>query len=155
MKFILAALALAASVVALPSTPSTATNSGNDQGNGSADVRFPIKDNKMTVQQAQTTCGSQASVECCNKATYAGDTTSFDYGLLDGTLSSLIGSGSGAQGLGLFSQCSSLDATVIGADQLLNQKCNQNVVCCQNSGATANNDLVGVAVPCVALGSVL
>lgn len=38
---------------------------------------------------------------------------------------------------------------------LVNQRCKQNVACCANSPSEANGDLVGAALPCVALGSIL
>jgi hypothetical protein len=59
-----------------------------------------------------------------------------------------------------------------GVDQLVEQKCKQNIACCQNTHSEAvcvfpefpvdaslthqqNGNLVGVAAPCVALGSLL
>lgn len=38
---------------------------------------------------------------------------------------------------------------------MLNQKCKQNIACCQDSPADAGESLVGLALPCVALGSIL
>jgi hypothetical protein len=38
---------------------------------------------------------------------------------------------------------------------ILDQRCKQNVACCANSPSTASNDLVGAGLPCVALGSIL
>ncbi|KAJ9257990.1 fungal hydrophobin [Paecilomyces variotii] len=148
MKFSLTAavLALATAVVALPQD---ATNSGNN-------IRFPVKKD-VTVQQAQTKCGDQATLSCCNKATYSGDTTNADSGILGGALSGLISGGSGA-GLGLFDQCSKLplDINVIGVglNELVNQQCKQNIACCQNSPSDATG-VVGVGLPCVALGSII
>jgi hypothetical protein len=71
--------------------------------------RFSVPDS-LTVEQAQSKCGDQAQLSCCNSATYAGDTTDINSGILSGALSNLIGAGSGAKGLGIFDQCSKLDA---------------------------------------------
>ncbi|CAL5869918.1 uncharacterized protein PFLUO_LOCUS4151 [Penicillium psychrofluorescens] len=117
---------------------------------GNADIRFPIPDS-MTVKQAQAKCGDQAQLSCCNKATYAGDTTDIDSGMLGGVLSNLIGSGSGADGLGLFEQCS----TLLPVIPIISEQCKQNIACCQNSPSSANGDLIGLGLPCVALGALL
>jgi Fungal hydrophobin. len=113
MKFTLTAVfGLATIVTALPSMDPFAGGVGNANGignKGNTNVKFPVPDN-MTVKQAQAKCGDQAQLSCCNKATYAGDTTDVNSGLLGGALSNLIGAGSGADGLGLFDQCSKLDA---------------------------------------------
>ncbi|KAJ5182564.1 hypothetical protein N7492_000180 [Penicillium capsulatum] len=164
MQFTISALVLglAGSVAALPpSGPPSAGGAGNANGvnnKGNTDVRFPVPDH-MTVKQAQAKCGDQAQLSCCNKATYAGDTTDVNSGMLGGTLSNLIGAGSGADGLGLFDQCSKLDLQIpiiaIPIQDLVNQKCKQNIACCQNSPSSANSDLVGVGLPCVALGSII
>lgn len=109
MKFSLSAavLAFAVSVAALPQHDVNAA--GNGVGNkGNANVRFPVPDD-ITVKQATEKCGDQAQLSCCNKATYAGDVTDIDEGILAGTLKNLIGGGSGTEGLGLFNQCSKLD----------------------------------------------
>ncbi|KAJ0423452.1 rodlet protein [Aspergillus carlsbadensis] len=157
MKFSIAAavVAFAASVAALPSGPG-AQLAGNGVGNkGNSNVKFPVPDN-VTVKQASDKCGDQAQLSCCNKATYAGDSTQVADGLLAGALSNLIGAGSGAEGIGLFDQCSKFDlAFLIGVQDLVNQQCKQNIACCQNSGASADGSLVGVALPCVALGSII
>lgn len=145
MQFSISALVLglAATVYALPpGAPSAGgAGSGNGVGNkGNTDVRFTVPDN-MTVKQAQAKCGDQAQLSCCNKAVYAGDTTDINSGILGGTLSNLIGSGSGASGLGLFDQCSKLDLQIpiigIPIQDLINQKCKQNIACCQNSPSSA------------------
>ncbi|EPS34868.1 hypothetical protein PDE_09832 [Penicillium oxalicum 114-2] len=156
-----ALLGLAATVVALPPMAPSAggMGAGNGVGNkGNTQVRFPVPDN-MTVKQAQAKCGDQAQLSCCNKATYAGDTTDVNSGILGGTLSNLIGAGSGADGLGLFNQCSKLDLQIpiigIPIQDLVNQKCKQNIACCQNSPSSANSDLIGLGLPCVALGSII
>ncbi|KAJ9489528.1 hypothetical protein VN97_g3762 [Penicillium thymicola] len=163
MQFSISAivLGLAATAYALPPGGPSAggAGSGNGVGNkGNNDVRFNVPDN-MTVKQAQAKCGDQAQLSCCNKAVYAGDTTDINSGMLGGTLSNLIGSGSGASGLGLFDQCSKLDLQIpiigIPIQDLINQKCKQNIACCQNSPSSANSDLIGLGLPCVALGSII
>ncbi|KAL5335808.1 rodlet protein [Aspergillus crustosus] len=157
MKFSIAAavIAFAASVVALPPAHDSQF-AGNGVGNkGNSNVKFPVPQD-VTVKQASDKCGDQAQLSCCNKATYAGDTTEVADGILAGALSNLIGAGSGAEGLGLFDQCSKLDvAVLIGVQDLINQQCKQNIACCQSSPSSADGDLIGVALPCVALGSIL
>ncbi|KAJ6110718.1 hypothetical protein N7486_002953 [Penicillium sp. IBT 16267x] len=162
MQFTISAiLALAGLAAALPPAPAAGgignANGVNDKGN--TQVRFPVPDN-MTVKQAQAKCGDQAQLSCCNKATYAGDTTDINSGILGGTLGNLIGGGSGSDGLGLFDQCSKLDLQIpiliaVPIQDLVNQKCKQNIACCQNSPSGADSDLIGLALPCVALGSIL
>ncbi|KAL1851265.1 hypothetical protein Plec18167_005254 [Paecilomyces lecythidis] len=123
---------------------------------GDSDVRFPVNKD-LTVQQAQTKCGDQTTLSCCNKATYSGDTTNANSGILGGALSDLIGGGSG-QGLGLFDQCSKLPLDInvigVGVNDLVNQQCKQNIACCQNS-SSSNTGLVAAGLPCVALGSII
>ncbi|RHZ49076.1 hydrophobin family protein [Aspergillus thermomutatus] len=159
MKFTLSAavLAFAVSVAALPQHDANAA--GNGVGNkGNANVRFPVPDD-MTIKQATEKCGDQAQLSCCNKATYAGDVTDIDEGILAGTLKNLIGGGSGSEGLGLFDQCSKLDLQIpiiaIAVQDLVNQKCKQNIACCQNSPSDASDSLIGLGLPCIALGSIL
>ncbi|KAJ5518087.1 hypothetical protein LT330_005809 [Penicillium expansum] len=156
MQFTLSAvvLALAGFSAALPAE---SMNNGLQHQNGTP--RFPVPDS-LTIEQAQAKCGDQAQLSCCNKATYAGDTTDINSGILGGTLSNLIGAGSGASGLGLFDQCSKLGAQIpivigIPIQDILNQQCKQNIACCANSPSTASGNLVGAALPCVALGSIL
>ncbi|KAL4864751.1 hypothetical protein BDV12DRAFT_200830 [Aspergillus spectabilis] len=91
---------------------------------------------------------------------YGADTTVVADGLAAGLLSNLLGAGSAAEGLGAFSGCSKLDVSLlIGVEDILNQQCKQNIACCAgsgaSSGASADGDLVGAALPCIALGSVL
>ncbi|KKK16904.1 hypothetical protein P175DRAFT_0505874 [Aspergillus ochraceoroseus IBT 24754] len=120
-------------------------------------IRFPVP-STMTVEEGSTKCGDQAQLSCCNKAKYGGDTTEVAKGIGAGLLSNLIGSGSAAEGLGLFDQCSKVDAQVavlVGVQDILNQKCKQNIACCAKSPSGATNDLIGAGLPCVALGSIL
>ncbi|KAL5339533.1 hypothetical protein BJX70DRAFT_363915 [Aspergillus crustosus] len=144
MKFAfgLAALSCFAAASAFP-------NRQNEQ------PKFPVPDS-LTVKEGSSKCGDQAQLSCCNKAKYGADTTVVANGLAAGLLSNLLGAGSAAEGLGAFSQCSKLDVSVlIGVEDILNQKCKQNIACCAASGASADGDLVGAALPCIALGSVL
>ncbi|KAJ5317813.1 hypothetical protein PENANT_c004G01082 [Penicillium antarcticum] len=155
MQFTLSAvvLALAGFAAAAP------TEALNNSVEGHEGPRFKVPDG-MTVKEAQAKCGDQAQLSCCNKATYAGDTTDVNSGILGGTLSNLIGAGSGADGAGIFDQCSKLDVQIpiliaVPIQDLLNQRCKQNIACCANSPSTASSDLVGAGLPCVALGSIL
>ncbi|KAJ5461773.1 Hydrophobin [Penicillium daleae] len=114
----------------------------------------------MTVKEAQSECGDQAQLFCCNKAAYAGDTTDVNSGLGGGLLSNLIGSDSVADGTGIFDQCSKLDAqlhvvAVAPLQDLINQRCKQNIACRANSPSDASNELIGAGLPCIALGSIL
>ncbi|KAL2809750.1 rodlet protein [Aspergillus granulosus] len=157
MKFSIAAaiVACAASVAALP--PASGDQfAGNGVGNkGNSNVKFPVRDD-VTVQQASNKCGDQAQLSCCNEATFAGDSTFVADGLLAGALGNLVGAGSGAEGLGLFKGCSKLDvAAAIGVQDLVNQQCKQNIACCEDSGTSADGNVIGVALPCLALGSIL
>ncbi|KAJ5259591.1 conidial hydrophobin Hyp1/RodA [Penicillium angulare] len=151
MKFFAAALLFAATVVALPQ-PGDVNTGGNK-------VKYPVS-NKTTLKQAQNTCGNDAKVSCCNEATYTKDVTNNANGPLAGVLQSALGAGSG--GLGLFGQCNDLSLNVPvlnvvggGLDQLVEQKCKQNIACCQDTKSDANGNLIGVAIPCVALGSLI
>ncbi|PLB35755.1 hydrophobin family protein [Aspergillus candidus] len=163
MKFSIASgiALLAATAAALPQPKDIADDiqNGNGIGNkGNSQVRFPVPDD-LTVEQASAKCGDKAQLSCCNKATYTGDSTKVNDGLLSGALSELLGAGSGSEGLGLFNQCSKLPLQIpviaIGLQDALNQKCKQNIACCQDSPADASESLVGLALPCVALGSIL
>ncbi|KAJ5562780.1 hypothetical protein N7535_002775 [Penicillium sp. DV-2018c] len=155
MQFSLSAvvLAFAGLAAAMPTEHSNALQGQHDT------PRFKVPDD-MTVEQAQAKCGDQAQLSCCNKAVYAGDTTDVNSSALAGLLSNLVGSGSGAEGVGLFNQCSKLDVQValliaVPIQDLLNQRCKQNIACCANSPGQANSNGVGASLPCVALGSIL
>ncbi|KAJ5906965.1 Hydrophobin [Penicillium subrubescens] len=159
MQFSISAvfLGLATLAVALPADQSTSANGLRSQHEDG--IRWHVP-GSMTVKEAQSKCGDQAQLSCCNKATYAGDTTDVNSSLGSGLLSNLIGSGSGADGVGIFDQCSKLDAQVpiaiaVSLQDLINQRCKQNIACCANSPSDASNDLVGAALPCIALGSIL
>ncbi|KAJ5994710.1 conidial hydrophobin Hyp1/RodA [Penicillium waksmanii] len=160
MKFFATALVFAAAALAMPHSTG-AEGSGDGVGGGNSNVQFPVK-KETTIQQAQAKCGNDAKVNCCNKATYTHDITTANTGPLAGVLQTALGGGPGGDGLGLFGQCNDISANVPvlnvvggGVDQLVEQKCKQNIACCQNDGAQANGNLVGVALSCVALGSLL
>ncbi|KAJ5619948.1 hypothetical protein N7510_003932 [Penicillium lagena] len=151
-------MALVASAVALPPSGPMFGNANGIANKGNTDVHWQVPED-MTVHQAQAKCGDQAQLSCCNKATYAGDTTDAEKGILAGALSNLISGGSGSDGLGLFDQCSNLDAQVpiigIPIQDLVKKKCQQNIACCQNSPSSASHDLIGLGLPCIALGALL
>ncbi|KAJ5197046.1 conidial hydrophobin Hyp1/RodA [Penicillium cf. viridicatum] len=124
-------------------------------------VRFPV-DHNTTIQQAQAKCGNDANVSCCNKATYTHDITSANTGPLPGVVQTALGGGPGSDGLGLFRQCNDVSTQVpvlniVGGsiDQPVEQKCKQNIACCQLSPSQDNGNSVGAVVPCVALGSLI
>ncbi|KAL4805952.1 hydrophobin [Aspergillus unguis] len=139
MKLSIAAavVTFAASVMALPPAA------------GNSNVKYPVP-NSMTVKQASDKCGDKAQVSCCNKATYSGDLTKAQSGILAGALNDILGGSGASEGAGLFDQCAGI--SVVG---LLNDQCKQNVACCQNSPSSADGNLIGLALPCVALGSLL
>ncbi|KAL4753956.1 hypothetical protein BDW72DRAFT_190649 [Aspergillus terricola var. indicus] len=116
--------------------------------------KFPVPDS-VTVAEGSTKCGDQAQLSCCNDVKYGGDTTVVQEGLAAGLLSDLLGFGSAAEGLGAFTGCSKLDVPIIAIQDFLNQQCKQNIACCAKSGGSADGDLVGATLPCVALGSIL
>ncbi|KAL4739853.1 hypothetical protein BDV11DRAFT_169627 [Aspergillus similis] len=115
--------------------------------------KFPVPDS-VTVAEGSSKCGDQAQLSCCNDVKYGGDTSVVQDGIAAGLLSDLLGTGSAADGLGAFSGCSKLDVSAaIGVQDILNQKCKQNIACCAKSGG--RRDFVGATLPCIALGSVL
>jgi hypothetical protein len=148
MQFITTALLFAATAMALPS----------GEGHG---VEFPLSKD-VTFENAQAKCGNDAVVSCCNKKTVTGSVTDVNTGLLPGVLQNAVGGGPGSDGLGLFNGCNDLNLNVpvlnlvpVNAQDLVNKKCSQNIACCQNTRSEANGDLVGVALPCVALSSLV
>lgn len=101
-------LGISTLATAAPHENALARSSNSLRGRDNDAIRWHVP-HTMTVEQAQSKCGDQAQLSCCNKATYAGDTTDVNSGLASGVLSHLIGTGSGAHGLGIFDQCSKLD----------------------------------------------
>lgn len=110
MQFSLSAvfLGLATLAVAMPTDQSTSSNGLRSQHEHMDGIRWHVPSG-MTVKEAQAKCGDQAQLSCCNKAVYAKDTTDVNSNLGAGLLSNLIGSGSGADGVGIFDQCTKLD----------------------------------------------
>ena len=98
MQFFTTALVFAATALAMP------------HSEGGSHVTFPV-DDSTTLEQAQAKCGNDATVSCCNKATYTGDVNTANVGVLASVLQGAIGGGPGSEGLGLFGQCSDLTAT--------------------------------------------
>ncbi|KAL4795183.1 hypothetical protein BDV19DRAFT_379072 [Aspergillus venezuelensis] len=118
-------------------------------------TQFPVPDG-VTVKEASAKCGDKAQLSCCNNAKYGGDTTEVFDGLGAGLLSDILGAGSASDGLGVFDECSKVDISVlIGVEDLINQQCKQNIACCAASPGSADEDLVGATLPCIALGSIL
>ncbi|KAJ5903887.1 hypothetical protein N7504_006270 [Penicillium tannophilum] len=156
MKFTLAGAAFVFSTLGTAVSHSTSTVGNNFQNQGQSEIRFPVP-SSMTVEQARSKCGDQAQLSCCNKAIYAGDTTTVNSGALGGLLSHLIGTGSGADGLGLCVLSSMLEAflgPLISAQDILNQHCKQNIACCTNSPSNVDDDGIGAGLPCMALGAI-
>lgn len=103
MKFFASAILFAATAMALPQPGEGVSAAGN---NG---VQFPVG-NQYTLGQAQATCGDDAKVSCCNKATYTHDIKTANIGPLAGVLETALGGGPGGDGLGLFGQCNDISA---------------------------------------------
>lgn len=146
MQFSITAIALAFATMA----SAMPTEGLQNQEHGG--VRYPVPKG-LTVKEAQAKCGDQAQLSCCNKAVYAGDTTDVNSGLAGGLLGNLIAGGSGSDGLGIFDQCSKLDVQIpiliaVPIQDLVNQKCKQNIACCANSPASAVSfDLIASSFP--------
>ncbi|GIK05001.1 hypothetical protein Aspvir_009100 [Aspergillus viridinutans] len=139
MKFLAVASLLAATALALP---------GGHPGVN------PIFDssNEYTLQQAQNKCGDHTTLSCCNHVSKVGDTTAFNYGVLNGLFGNTL---SGPEGVGILSGCQKISVTgFLGLSDLLNKQCQQNVACCQDTKSEASGGIVNVAAPCVALGSI-
>lgn len=101
MKFVITALLFASIAVAIPNSESVSDKVDN--------VKFPV-DKKYTVKQAQAKCGNDASVSCCNKATYTHDINTANMGPPAGVIKTALGGGPGGDGLGLFGQCNDMIA---------------------------------------------
>ncbi|RHZ49720.1 hypothetical protein CDV55_102907 [Aspergillus turcosus] len=147
MKFTtsIAAVLLAVSAAAMEVSSRGVTNWGGD---------YPTLPGDMTVSEAAAKCGDQAQLSCCNHAVRSGDVTD-----MGGILKNALGGGSGNDIVEIFDQCSKLDVQVailaIPIQDALNQRCKQNVACCQANEGDASDNLLGVDLACVALGSVL
>ncbi|GFF26526.1 hydrophobin [Aspergillus udagawae] len=115
---------------------------------------YPPIPSDMTIKEATRKCGDQAQLSCCNKAIRSGDVTD-----IGGALKNVIGGGSGNSGLEIFDQCSKLDVQIailaIPIEDILDKQCKQNVACCMENPASADGDLIGVGLACIALGNLL
>ncbi|KAJ5800654.1 fungal hydrophobin [Penicillium psychrosexuale] len=137
MKFFVPAFLFAATAMALPGSGHAASHSDNE------------------VENAVNQCGNGAQMSCCNTIHKNKNITQHNVGVLSNVLGAV-----GSEGLGLGQGCSQLNipVSVLGAAGLtdfLKKNCQQNVACCQNSSSEANNNLVGIAAPCVSFGSLL
>ncbi|OOO08398.1 Hydrophobin [Aspergillus oryzae] len=151
MQFSVAAvLALATAVAALP--PASGTGAGQQVGHSKNDFPLP---KELTTKQAADKCGDQAQLTCCNKTVKTGDFTQVEEGLLAGLLSNLLGAGQGSQGLGLLDECTNIPVIPIISIASPQEQCKQPISCCQNTKSSADGDLIGVGLPCIALGSLL
>lgn len=152
MQFTTALLALAATAVALPNV-GPAPAKGYEMGSQKA--FWPVSDD-VTVEEAKAACGNDNQIACCDDTTFTGDQVTVASGPLAGALTDLLGGKNGAKGLGLFDKCSKLNVDVlIGISDLINSQCKANIACCQGNSADSSGDLIGLNIPCVALGSLL
>ncbi|KAE8167747.1 hypothetical protein BDV40DRAFT_252619 [Aspergillus tamarii] len=150
MQFSIATvLALATAVAALP--PAVGTGAGQQVGH--AKNKFELPEN-LTTKQAAEKCGSNAELKCCNKEVKTGDFTKVEEGLLNGLLENLIGGGQGSEGAAILDQCTNIPVNVLDIPIVQPQKqCNQPISCCQNTKSSADGNLIGVGLPCIALSS--
>ncbi|EEA24305.1 hypothetical protein TMatcc_007391 [Talaromyces marneffei ATCC 18224] len=152
MQFTTALLALAATAVALPNVGPSPPKGGEL---GKQQPFWPV-DQGVTVEEAKAACGNNNQVACCDDTTFTGDQVEVESGPLAGALKELIGGKNGAKGLGLFDKCSNLNLDVLlGTTDLISNHCKQNIACCQGNTADSSSDLVGLNIPCVALGSLV
>ncbi|KAK0390144.1 hypothetical protein NLU13_3717 [Sarocladium strictum] len=131
---------------------------------------------QMTMGQAQSACGKNTQLTCCNSNKSGqdaprpvSDNGRVSRGLVADVLDGLLGPEGllGADGvlgqvadglldLQLFDQCSKLDiSALIGVSDLLGNHCSGKVACCDGSESTATGGLINIALPCVALGGIL
>ncbi|GAB1195695.1 hypothetical protein BDV32DRAFT_145119 [Aspergillus pseudonomiae] len=150
MQFSVAAvLALATAVAALP--PASGTGAGQEVGN--AKNQFPLPQD-MTVKQASDKCGNHAELKCCNKSVKSGDYTQAESGILNNLLDLL--NGKQGQGLGLLDECTNIPVNVLAIPIIQQQEqCKQPISCCQNTKSSADGSVVGLGLPCIAIGSLL
>ncbi|KAE8139436.1 hypothetical protein BDV38DRAFT_242671 [Aspergillus pseudotamarii] len=144
-------LALATAVAALP--PAAGTGAGQEVGHAKNEYNLP---KELTTKQAAEKCGSNAELKCCNKKVKTGDFTKVEEGLLNGLLDSLAGGGQGSEGLALLDQCTNIPVNVLALPIIQPQKqCNQPISCCQNTKSSADGDLIGIGLPCIAISSLM
>ncbi|EGX53192.1 hypothetical protein AOL_s00006g570 [Orbilia oligospora ATCC 24927] len=133
-------VALALSVSALPNTAA-----------GGKEVVFPIG-NSVTMVEANKACGSNMKLNCCNDVDITKNAQSSAAGLLGLNLDRVLGK------VGILGKCNEISIPVVNLvpiNNLLNNKCKQNVACCQDSGNNQQSGLVNVGLPCIALSSLI
>ncbi|KAJ4153843.1 hypothetical protein LMH87_010313 [Akanthomyces muscarius] len=148
MHFTLAVTTLVAAVTAAPG----------------ANVTVASKMATMSVADADEQCGSNYQIYCCNelagKDKKPQDMTSAmapgqtpKPGLLDGLLGAVVG----PDGLlsHLLGQCSRIDVAVPGAADTLSSQCRARAACCRDTPSVAYGGLINVALPCIALDSIV
>ncbi|OGM40301.1 hydrophobin [Aspergillus bombycis] len=149
MQFSVAAvLALATAVAALP--PAAGTGAGQEVGN--AKNQFPLPAD-LTTKQAAEKCGDQAELKCCNKVIKSGDFTQAESGILNNLLDLL--NGKQGQGLGLLDECTNIPVIPVIPILSPQKQCSQPISCCQNTKSSADGSVVGLALPCIALSSLV
>ncbi|KAF7593557.1 hypothetical protein BBP40_011285 [Aspergillus hancockii] len=100
---------LTAAVTYLPNTEGPDHSLHSDGG----ELVKPRLPRSMTVKEGVGKYGEKTQLSCCNKVPFGGDTTVIGCGLSD-----LLGSGSGSTGVGLASECSSIQVPVGKAFQI-------------------------------------
>ncbi|KAE8374250.1 hypothetical protein BDV26DRAFT_284452 [Aspergillus bertholletiae] len=151
MKFSVAAiLALTTTVAALP--PLGGAGAGQQVGNSKNQFNLP---KELNTQQAAEKCGDNAQLTCCNKQVRSGDFTEVEDGLLAGLLSNILGNGQGSEGLGLLDECTNIPVAPVIPIVTPQEQCKQPIACCQNTKGSADSSLIGLGLPCIALGSLL
>ncbi|KAE8420176.1 hypothetical protein BDV36DRAFT_250217 [Aspergillus pseudocaelatus] len=143
-------LALATAVAALP--PASGTGAGQEVGHADNQYNLP---KELTTKQAAEKCGSNAELKCCNKQVKTGDFTKVEEGLLNGLLDSLTGGGQGSEGIALLDQCTNIPVIPIIPILSPQKQCSQPISCCQNTKSSADGDLIGVGLPCIAISSLV
>jgi Fungal hydrophobin. len=68
------------------------------------DVRFPVS-KYMTVQHAESICGVDAALACCDKAVYTHDISMAVHGETPSVIQNSLEGYQGSDGLGLFEGC--------------------------------------------------
>ncbi|KAK6345943.1 hypothetical protein TWF730_010282 [Orbilia blumenaviensis] len=136
-------IAIFAAVVSVSALPNGAAVAGKP-------IIFPAGD-QITQVQANKACGKDMTLNCCNDVDISNSGQNKAAGLLGLNVDDVLGK------VGLFGKCSDISIPVLNLvplGSLLNNKCKQNVACCQDSGTTQNG-ILNVGLPCVALGSLI
>ncbi|RKL20889.1 hypothetical protein BFJ72_g14990 [Fusarium proliferatum] len=94
---------------------------------------------QITPAQANQACDNNMEIHCCNEKKEE-----------DNHLFPSL------SGLKLFGQCSKINLDVMGGGtDLLNKQCQSNAACCHGSTSNASGGLINIALPCVALSSLI